>query len=70
MDNGWLLPDYYKNWWIGLNKDTDGSWVWTDGLATCGQLAAVAAAAVAAAAVAAEAVAAVAAVVLCLWFYG
>jgi hypothetical protein len=34
INNGWLLPDFYQNWWIGLNKNSSGSWVWTDGLAT------------------------------------
>jgi hypothetical protein len=33
ISKGWLLPDFYQNWWIGLNKNSSGSWVWTDGLA-------------------------------------
>jgi hypothetical protein len=40
IDSGWLLPDFYQNWWIGLNKNATGSWVWTDGLATRGRPAA------------------------------
>jgi hypothetical protein len=36
ITNGWLLPDFYQNWWIGLNKNSSGSWVWTDGLALGG----------------------------------
>jgi hypothetical protein len=31
--NGWLLPDFYQHWWIGLNQDALSNWVWTDGLA-------------------------------------
>ncbi len=34
MDNGWLLPDFNTNWYIGLNKNSSGDWVWTDGMAT------------------------------------
>jgi hypothetical protein len=34
MDRGWLFPDFHVNWFIGLNKNSSGHWVWTDGMVT------------------------------------
>ena len=25
MDHGWLFPDFYLTWYIGLNKNSSGS---------------------------------------------